>query len=78
LQRSLRPSRLITSKTFAKADIKDSINIEIPGEAIVARRGQRLRIGCAPWLRGLCSSAYSLSNPAVARSSISAQTRTRL
>jgi len=39
------PDRLITSKTFAPADIKDSINIEIPGPAIVARRGQRLRIG---------------------------------
>lgn len=39
------PDRLITSKTFAKVDVKDSINIEIPGEAIVARRGQRLRIG---------------------------------
>ncbi|HYN83543.1 MAG TPA: hypothetical protein VES88_18850 [Gemmatimonadaceae bacterium] len=39
------PDRLIASKTFAPADFKDSINIEIPGPAIVARRGQRLRIG---------------------------------
>ena len=39
------PDRLITSKAFVSADFKDSLNIEIPGEAIVARRGQRLRIG---------------------------------
>ena len=39
------PDRLITSKTFATADIKDSISIEIPGPAIVAKKGQRLRIG---------------------------------
>jgi len=39
------PDRLIASKTFVSADIKDSINIEIPGPAIVAKRGQRLRIG---------------------------------
>lgn len=39
------PDRLITSKSFVSADFKDSINVEIPGEAIVARRGQRLRIG---------------------------------
>lgn len=39
------PDRLITSKSFVSADFKDSITVEIPGEAIVARRGQRLRIG---------------------------------
>jgi hypothetical protein len=46
------PDRLITSKTFATADFKDSINIEIPGEAIVARRGQRLRIGLRALAQG--------------------------
>ncbi len=39
------PDRLIASKTIAAADLKDSINIEIPGAAILAKRGQRLRIG---------------------------------
>lgn len=39
------PDRLIASKTFDPADFKDSINIEIPGPTIVAKRGQRLRIG---------------------------------
>jgi hypothetical protein len=39
------PERLIASKTFATADIKDSISIEIPGPTIVAKKGQRLRIG---------------------------------
>lgn len=39
------PDRLIASKAFATADFKDSINIEIPGPKIVAKRGQRLRIG---------------------------------
>lgn len=39
------PDRLIASKTFAVADLKDSLRIEIPGTAILAKRGQRLRIG---------------------------------
>jgi hypothetical protein len=39
------PDRLITSKTFAQADIKDSLRIEIPPAAILAKRGTRLRIG---------------------------------
>jgi hypothetical protein len=39
------PDRLIASKTISPADFKDSINIEIPGPTIVAKRGQRLRIG---------------------------------
>ena len=37
--------RLIASRTFAVADLKDSLRIEIPGAAILAKRGQRLRIG---------------------------------
>ena len=39
------PSRLITSKTFAAADLKDTVIVEIPGSAILARLGQRMRIG---------------------------------
>jgi len=39
------PSRLITSKTFAPADLKDTVTIELPSEAILGRLGQRLRIG---------------------------------
>jgi hypothetical protein len=39
------PDRLITSKTFLAADLKDSIDIEIPGSAILAKLGKRLRIG---------------------------------
>jgi hypothetical protein len=37
--------RLIASKTFAASELKDSIDIEIPGAAILARRGKPLRIG---------------------------------
>jgi hypothetical protein len=39
------PDRLITSKTFAVADLKDTVTIELPPSAILSRLGQRLRIG---------------------------------
>ena len=39
------PDRLIASKTFDKDSLKDSVKIEIPGSAILARLGQRLRVG---------------------------------
>jgi hypothetical protein len=39
------PERLITSATFAKTALKDTINIPIPPEAILARKAGRLRIG---------------------------------
>jgi len=39
------PERLITSALFAKSELKDTINIAIPGQAILARKGGRLRIG---------------------------------
>lgn len=39
------PARLITSKTFAVADLKDTVNIELPQAAILSRLGQRLRVG---------------------------------
>jgi hypothetical protein len=38
-------NQLITSKTFAAGDLKDTVDIEIPGSAILARLGQRLRLG---------------------------------
>ena len=39
------PDRLITSQLFSKTELKDTINIAIPGEAILARKGGRMRIG---------------------------------
>lgn len=39
------PERLITSATFEIAALKDTLNIPIPGDAIVARAGGPLRIG---------------------------------
>ena len=39
------PSRLITSTTLASSQLKDTINIPIPSDAILARKGSRLRIG---------------------------------
>ncbi len=39
------PDRFITSKTFAPADLKDTVVVEIPGSAILARLGQRMRLG---------------------------------
>ena len=37
--------RLISSGTIAKADLKDTVNISIPGSAILARKGGPMRIG---------------------------------
>jgi hypothetical protein len=39
------PSRFITSKTYAVADLKDTLDLPIPESAILSRLGQRLRIG---------------------------------
>jgi hypothetical protein len=39
------PARLITSVTFDKTALKDTINIPIPSEAILARKAGALRIG---------------------------------
>jgi hypothetical protein len=39
------PSRLITSATFEKAALKDTVTITLPQSAILARLDQRLRIG---------------------------------
>lgn len=39
------PARLITSKTFAADALKDTLSIEIPPATILAKLGQRLRIG---------------------------------
>lgn len=39
------PARLITSATFDKAALKDTINIPIPGDQILARKGGPMRIG---------------------------------
>ena len=39
------PARLITSKTFNKDSLKDTVIIELPPSAILSRLGQRLRIG---------------------------------
>jgi hypothetical protein len=39
------PDRLITSATFEKAALKDTINVPIPGEQILARKGGPMRIG---------------------------------
>lgn len=39
------PDRLITSATFEKAALKDTINVPIPGGQILARKGGPMRIG---------------------------------
>lgn len=39
------PDRLLASKTYDVADLKDSVFFPIPGSVIVAHAGQRLRIG---------------------------------
>lgn len=39
------PSRLITSATFANSQLKDTVNIPIPGDAILSRKGGKFRIG---------------------------------
>jgi len=39
------PDRLITSATFEKAALKDTINVPIPGDQILARKGGPMRIG---------------------------------
>lgn len=39
------PARLITSATFEKTALKDTINIAIPPAAILARKGAPMRIG---------------------------------
>jgi hypothetical protein len=39
------PDRLITSATFEKAALKDTINVPIPSEQILARKGGPMRIG---------------------------------
>lgn len=39
------PNRLITSKVFLPAEIKDTLSIQLPPSAILSRLGQRLRVG---------------------------------
>ncbi len=39
------PARLIASQTYAKADLKDSINFNLPANAVVSRAGGPLRLG---------------------------------
>lgn len=39
------PARLIASQTYARADLKDSVTFNIPGQAIVSRAGGRMRLG---------------------------------
>ena len=39
------PARLITSMTLANSQLKDTVNVPIPGDAILARKGGRMRIG---------------------------------
>ena len=39
------PDRLITSATFEKAALKDTLNVPIPGGQILARKGGPMRIG---------------------------------
>jgi hypothetical protein len=39
------PDRLITSATFERASLKDTINVPIPSEQILARKGGPMRIG---------------------------------
>ncbi len=50
------PARLITSKTFAKTALKDSITIGFPPDAIVSRAGGRMRLG----IRARASSSVQL------------------
>ncbi len=39
------PSRLIASQTYARTDLRDSVDFKIPSQAIVSRAGGPLRIG---------------------------------
>ena len=39
------PGRLVTSATFERAALKDTINVAIPGSAILSRKGGAFRIG---------------------------------
>jgi hypothetical protein len=39
------PGRLITSNTFEKTALKDTIKVTIPGQAILDRKGGRMRLG---------------------------------
>jgi hypothetical protein len=39
------PGRFIASKTYAVAELKDTLDLPLPESAILARRGQRMRIG---------------------------------
>jgi hypothetical protein len=39
------PDRLITSKLVAPSNLKDTVTIELPAQAILSRLGQRMRIG---------------------------------
>ena len=39
------PDRLITSKTFARDSLKDTVKIELPPSAILSRLGGRMRVG---------------------------------
>ncbi|HEX6576608.1 MAG TPA: hypothetical protein VF042_16690 [Gemmatimonadaceae bacterium] len=39
------PARLITSATFEKAALKDTINVPIPGSALLERKGGPMRLG---------------------------------
>jgi hypothetical protein len=39
------PSRFIASKTYAVADLKDTLDLQLPESAILSRLGKRMRIG---------------------------------
>ncbi|MBA3340946.1 MAG: hypothetical protein H0T48_03845 [Gemmatimonadaceae bacterium] len=39
------PDRLIASRTYAPAELKDTVFFALPGSAILQRRGSRLRLG---------------------------------
>jgi hypothetical protein len=39
------PARLIASQTYARADLRDSVDFNIPGQAIVSRAGGPMRLG---------------------------------
>ena len=58
LRALLRRRRLITIQQFAKTDLKDTINIRIPGQAILSRKGGRMRIGFALERRNRFSSDF--------------------
>jgi hypothetical protein len=61
------PARLIASATFDRAGLKDTINVAVPGSAILSRLGGRLRIGVrargqsrGPARRRSCRSGFRL------------------